>query len=361
MESETLANKFILVSNGDSYVGYVLARHLVEELNRCRISIKKHWRIRVLCVNRRKLKGLERMGADIQQVDYDSEAIIRKQLHHVKYLVFVPNMGDHRVSQGINILDCAAHHKVRNFSIGVGDAFKENVSFGHYLQLEKYVREKFAYYRWCIFRLGFLHQYFYYWSQMIESSGVIGMPLSEGDIFATVDVQDVCDCVATLLFSPKKQSNPDDDEIGIPERALKRIYQLTGPRNYSCAEMVKLLNKSLEDGEGANVSFDHISLEKMKAYFESIMVLKGKENPQQGLYKPGLLPDPHHYLNASAIDLFLDFMAVVRCRPQTDITNDVRDLSGKDPTDLRTFFRKNNKHFRPSYQVDKAATICRTS
>lgn len=56
---------YVLVSNGEDYVGHALAHHLVNELSRRPGRMKrKHWRVRVLCRDLQSCEDLLRMGAD---------------------------------------------------------------------------------------------------------------------------------------------------------------------------------------------------------------------------------------------------------------------------------------------------------
>ena len=59
-------NKFILISNCESYVGHALAYHLATELMLRPGKMKKKWRVRALCENLQGNEDLVQAGVDVQ-------------------------------------------------------------------------------------------------------------------------------------------------------------------------------------------------------------------------------------------------------------------------------------------------------
>lgn len=69
--------KYILITNGESYVGYTLAIYIADQLGKREGKIKKkHWRIRVLCENKQNLIHLEERGIDVCVRRYKTEIIL---------------------------------------------------------------------------------------------------------------------------------------------------------------------------------------------------------------------------------------------------------------------------------------------
>lgn len=59
--------KYILITNGDSYVGHALAIFISDQLIRREGQLKKkNWRVRVLCEDKKKLKYLEKKGIEVK-------------------------------------------------------------------------------------------------------------------------------------------------------------------------------------------------------------------------------------------------------------------------------------------------------
>lgn len=59
--------KYILITNGESYLGQTLATFIANELTRREGQLgKKHWRVRVLCEDKEKSKDLEKRGIEVK-------------------------------------------------------------------------------------------------------------------------------------------------------------------------------------------------------------------------------------------------------------------------------------------------------
>lgn len=59
--------KYILITNGESYVGHSLAIFIADQLTRKEGQLtKKNWCVRVLCEDKNKLKDLEKKGIEVK-------------------------------------------------------------------------------------------------------------------------------------------------------------------------------------------------------------------------------------------------------------------------------------------------------
>lgn len=56
--------KYILITNGNSFVGYTAAIYIAEQLEKYKPH-KKHWKVKVLCENKSQLKDLEKRGIEV--------------------------------------------------------------------------------------------------------------------------------------------------------------------------------------------------------------------------------------------------------------------------------------------------------
>lgn len=57
--------KYILLTNGDSYVGRTLAIYIADQLMKREGQLKKYWRLRVLCEDKNTIKDLEKRGIEV--------------------------------------------------------------------------------------------------------------------------------------------------------------------------------------------------------------------------------------------------------------------------------------------------------
>lgn len=323
--------------------------------------------------------------------------MLKQQMHHVKCMILVPDMTDRMAKNGINIIDAAGESGVKRiqmmsrynnhrfylvcvcmvinilFFSAACEFMQENQGmFGQMLQLERHLREEYCYGRWCIFRMSFLHQFFYIWNRMIEHRGCIGMPISKNAGFTCISIHDVCDAVATLLLSPKKQdtemtqqdNNDDYEELfDIPEQAVKRVYQLTGRCPYTGEDIAVRLNEAVGAARG-EITFSQISAKEMREYLETTAGIRtgGPSSWLESIVRrftvggphrdrPGLVPDPHKHLTAVAIDMTMQYFEMIKEGHMAKVTNDLRDLVGREPLDLKEFFYENRHEFRrPSHR-----------
>ncbi|KAI9496699.1 hypothetical protein BDB00DRAFT_926582 [Zychaea mexicana] len=345
-------SKYILISNCESYVGHALAHHLASELMLRPGMMKKHWRVRALCHNLQGMEDLIQAGVDVQQVNYQDEMMLRSQMKHVRSLIITMGTNESRVTDTIKVITVASSEKVKRVQMisctGCQYAESEQSPMGQYHMLEQLMRSTFAYGRWCVFRLTFMNQGFYFWKDMIEHSGKIGMSMSETTQFTTISIQDVCDALATLVLSPKKQDiegssllavDDDEDDEENPEH-LKRIYELTGQCPYTGEFAARKLNEALGAEEG-EIQYEEMSEEELREYLHRMSARPNQADP------PGLVPDPHRYLNEQAINIMLDWFKILeRTGMGQKVTDDIRDLTGREPKDLGQFFIENRNEFR---------------
>ena len=288
--------------------------------------------------------------------------ILRSQMKSVRSIIITSlgSSSETRVPDTMNVLSAASTENVKRVQmisvLGCEYAEDETSPLGQYHVLEEHLRQTFAYGRWCIFRLAFLNQGFYFWNDMIEHNGKIGMPMSSGTEFTSISIQDVCDAVATLVLASSKalrkgddedddvedQEDEDEDDDGAEDPSVvKRIYELTGQCPYTGSIAAMKLNEALGGGEG-EIEFAEISEEELREYLE-----RKAAKPNNQADPPGLVPDPHRYINQAFIDAILDWFKILKhANFGRTVTHHVRDLTGKEPMDLGQFFIENRHEFR---------------
>ncbi|KAI8391156.1 uncharacterized protein BYT42DRAFT_610409 [Radiomyces spectabilis] len=352
MESQSKSFRYILLTDVETYLGHNLALYLLTTVNDRPGKLKKHWKVRVLCRNRDKVADLEQLGADVQIVNYDNLQLLCNCMKDVKCMILVPSMSRNRLAEGQLLIDAAAAMNVKStvmMSIcGESLSSGQNNPIGEYRALEDHLRTKYSFGRWCILRAAFFHQYFYYWSRMIEERGELGMPLPAEDSMLTVGIMDVCNAVGNLILGSKKQileDNREDEEedYGLSAAVSTRMFSLTGPHNYSGNALVHRLNQIFEgDGE---IKYTETSTDDMRKYLES-MTMQTTDITRLESNVPGFLPDPQQFLNMEEIDLMMNFFDVIKSWHRGRLTSDVAHLTGRDPMDLLDFFEEHKQQFR---------------
>lgn len=224
-------------------------------------------------------------------------------------------------------------------------------------------------------------QCLYFWSRMVEERGMLAMPLPSEVAVQSVHMHDLCDAVATLILSPRKQNNSlkrqfqdeeydsesgdGEGEVDIPEQSLKRIYELTSACPYTGRDMARKLAEALDTHEDG-IQYNEISSEELKQYLEQ--AAREEEQPEKSWLeratqlvtgdpaqpdlighpdRPALRPRPRRYLTPAFIEFLIDWFDTAKRVPLDKTTNDLRDLTGREPIDLAQFFVDNSKEFRP--------------
>lgn len=168
--------------------------------------------------------------------------------------------------------------------------------------LEAHLRHHYMYGSWVVFRIPFIQQYMYFWTQMLENKNILGMPISEGDMLMTVNIKDVHECVATASLSKKSMvwtyrkpqlqlqdstilpGRPDDDTSSSSDDnnnqqrvvAIKRVYELVS-EPFTVTMMADAMSRALrEAGSSFNVDAAILTDEQLETYLK--LVAKTKQS-----------------------------------------------------------------------------------
>ncbi|KAG2231345.1 hypothetical protein INT48_006557 [Thamnidium elegans] len=401
--------KYILLTNGDSYAGRTLAIYIADQLMKREGQLKKHWRLRVLCEDRSVMKDLEKRGIEVREVDYESQSMLREQMKiNIKALIFNPFTSTGRlIHRGKNLIDAAIHEKVKRIlMMGCSSNQDSDSSMEKFSQVESYLRDRYKYGAWVVFRIPLIQQFMHFWSSMIENKSVIGLPMSESDYLLTVNIMDVCECVCQAALSNKcsvwanqhesigsgSGSSSDYEEETtaadvVARTAIKRVYELTCAVPASPYLFSKALSEAVrKDGFDTDVEATVITDEQLENYLKFVSEGKKKEtesflsvvfqdkrlkrrktSSESGLLKsfqslfsddkaksstyeqddPNWYPAPK-YLNPFCIELILDHFRNTRSPDMPNMpSSDVFDITGRAPIEISEFFMENRRQFRP--------------
>ncbi|KAG0786321.1 hypothetical protein G6F16_009961 [Rhizopus arrhizus] len=352
-------SKYILITHCDSYLGRILAIHLAEEISKH--DKKKHWFVRAMCKEKTKFrKEFEKRGIEVKEVDYESQKMITEAMEgRIKTMIFNPLTDEDRlVAEAINVLDVARKKKI---------GYVVMVS----LQLDQYGK-------WVVFRISFIQQYLYFWTKMIESKAMMGMPIAQTDNLETVHVKDICNCVAQAALT--KKSMVWDAHVYLE----KRVYDLKSVPSFTLHNITKSLLDSLKE-DGGKVPDVHsvvLTEEQMRNYLQ--LVARGTKSKElthlldsasinlPPAAKPGLVQntvygltrllftqtreedDPNWCpypddLTPFRIQLIMSHFQLARnpqWMPVVGSPTDIRDITGRDPIAISKFFMNNRRRFR---------------
>lgn len=296
--------------------------------------------------------------------------------------------------------------------MGCSSSEDKESPMGQFNMLEEYLRNCYKYGSWVVFRIPMIQQFIYFWSSMIENKSVIGMPLSESDMLPTVNIKDICECVCQAALSKKaivwsqKQSGDnnditssssssnneaDDGRSVLLRTAFKKIFELSSATPMTLTSIAQTLSDALkEEGFDSDVEPAIVSEKQLESYlkfvskepaiskieshltaifpdvvsrkcsssnsglfynFKSIFISGDTAKPSHDLDDPNWYPSPSMFLTPFCIEVILDHFRIAHC-PEVPMipTNDVRDITGRNPTKLSYFFMKNRRQFRPEFK-----------
>ncbi|KAI8971961.1 hypothetical protein BDF20DRAFT_948594 [Mycotypha africana] len=299
---ESKDKKYILITCGDSYVGQTAAMYITDQLDRREGQLKKkHYRVKVLCANKHHLSHLEKRGIEVKEVQYDSIHMLRNEMkHHIKTMIFIPPVTSDRVMEyGKNIIDCAVTEKVKRVimvsAMGVECFQDKETPIGQLRHLEDYTRQQYRYSYYIIFRLPFIQQFMYFWTRMMESRGMVGMPIDHSTYLTTVNIKDVCSCLAQASLSKKsmvwstqrpldssdttaraEEYNDEGPDNNNPSTRMRRIYELRSNQQMNFNMIAEALNFALREA-GSNLKAEPVvvSEDQLEQYLMSIAKKEG--------------------------------------------------------------------------------------
>jgi hypothetical protein len=167
-----------------------------------------------------------------------------------------------------------------------------------FYEIEEHLRQVHKYGYWIVFRLPFIQQYMHFWSHMIESKSVIGMPLHEMSMIYTVNMNDVCECLAQASLSKKAKvwdscvpshdslfsaygnsdSGNNSETIEPTNKVFKRVYELICTQPMNVSMIAESLTKALRE-TGFTVEIDPAMIEddQLESYLKCIAEKDPKE------------------------------------------------------------------------------------
>lgn len=352
--------------------------------------------------------------------------MLRQQMKiNIKALIFNPFTPNERlIHRGKNLIDAAIHEKVKRilmlsmqvymyiffkkksllilyYRMGCSSNQDEDSPMGKFSQVEGYLRDRYKYGAWVVFRIPLIQQFMHFWASMIENKSTIGLSMSESDYLLTVNIMDVCECVCQAALSKKcsvwanqqdASGSSDDDEEEtaadvVARAAIKRVYELTCATPAGLYLISKALSDAVrKDGFDVDIEATIITDEQLESYLKFVSgekkkeletllstVYKDKENKlKKASSESGSLlksfkaffiddkakvtydqDDPNWYpapkvLNPFCIDLILNHFRNARSPDVPNMpSSDICDITGRAPIEISEFFMENRRQFRP--------------
>ncbi|KAI8639949.1 hypothetical protein BD408DRAFT_370882 [Parasitella parasitica] len=226
----------ILITCADDYLGYCITSHLSQFTGLCS-------ELRVLChENSTKLPWLlafTQKGIDVYPVNYSHPNDLSKAMRNIDQIVLVMSNDPNRVEHCQHVCNVASKSGVKSiiFLSHQGAQSEEHKALHDYGRVEDHLVSMQGI-SWVILRLEFIQQYFHLWSNQVEASGNIKLPLKSDTGICPVDISDVCAAVTTFIIqNGELMTCLTDYHAG-------QVYTLTGPEAITSKSIVEMMSNA---------------------------------------------------------------------------------------------------------------------
>ncbi|KAI9300802.1 hypothetical protein BJ944DRAFT_170224 [Cunninghamella echinulata] len=327
-------------------MGYALAYCLLQQQQHQRGGSDENVQIRVLCKNKEGLDELSKMGADICQVDYNSEDQVRECFKNVKAGIMIPEHDRELAKKGENVFKSAKNENIEHLCmislIGV-DKLQQGREFEYlnqYCELEKKHREMFGRDKGPIIRCSMVDQWFYLLAPMIEK-GVLRLPIKKDQKWSMVDLNDIIEAIVKLANG----SREENVLFGAIGNGRKEIYHFAPQHVHQMEELAHHIGEGLGRRE---LRYEQINKEEIRKWFSEMRDdNRFKERPSKphGDDKPHYFPIGR-YLNDCMIDIHLEIWELANKGRMDISSNDLKELLDREPSGICDYFKNNSEQFR---------------
>jgi uncharacterized protein YbjT (DUF2867 family) len=235
-------------------------------------------------------------------------------------MVLVPVHDVHKMAEySINVLKAADREQACKHLVlwsclgaglvqGAGGQGKDEAIFRQFYEIEQAVRGCEKLDQWVTLRLGFLMQQFFALSTVMQNRGLFPLTSKNGKL-APVNLKDIGHATAVLLADPKNLNKHHGQTL-----------ILTGTHAVSGPQLVEIANQTLD----ARIQFQEVSLDQMRE-------ILGKNEK----------------VDEADLCIFMGYLCLLKANKLDVVTKDLTNLLGRDPADIKAFFKENRDSFRP--------------
>lgn len=213
-------------------------------------------------------------------------------------------------------------------------------------QLEQKVKEQFRE-NHCVVRTPMFNQVFYYLWPEIENKNALALPVKEDCRWGAVNVRDVVEAVWKLAKEHQKDRGAFCGLLG----SKKQLYEFTPQRNRNGKEIAREISEGME----RKVEYRQIERHQLEQYLRGIRDdRRFRERPEEeNRSNRGSVERDRPYsfplgrfLNDQCINLFLEFWEMANRNQVDKVSNDLEEILGRKPIELRKYFESNRDQFR---------------
>ncbi|CEG70493.1 hypothetical protein RMATCC62417_06380 [Rhizopus microsporus] len=356
MSSSINSRNLCVVTNGDSYPGYIFSYRILCAMKKREDRFANECKLRVLCRDKEshRMRLLKEMGAEVVKVDYRDENKLREMMKDAAHVCLIPEHSRECVEEAQCVIKAAKHQGVEYISMHsvVGcDRTSEHSSgeeqkychLAQYHQIEKMVKEQFGN-NHCIVRICLFNQMFYFMAPQIEGEGILALPVKEDAKWGCIDLNDWVNAIYNLAL---KEHEKRERTIG--STGKKQLYQFTPQRVMSSKEIAREIGEGLGSQE---LRYKRISDDEMRQYLQKMKdderfreEPKHEKEPKWDQDGPWSYPIGR-YLNDHLIELMLEYWRMANDGKQEIHTNDLKEVLEIEPRSVKDYFHKNRNQFR---------------
>ncbi|KAI9266734.1 hypothetical protein BDA99DRAFT_419229, partial [Phascolomyces articulosus] len=295
---------------------------------------------------------LQRLGAKIIQIDYQDQQRLQRELEQVSVLLVVPENSSNARQEGKNLIRAARQTNVQYvglFSLVSADqAQQEQQSIRNLRELEQIVQQQFSD-NYTILRSSLFSQIFYYMTPIVEGRNQLDLPIQQDRQWSTVDV---CEVVEAVYHLSRENGQREGTFLGTLGNENNRLYQFTGNQINTGPQVAEEWSRALRPGR--QIQYQQIQPRQLEQYLRGIRDddrFKTRpptdDNEEEGCPRrdrPHSLP-LGQFLNDEFIRLLIDIFALANQGKLEFKTDDLRNVLGRPPQELREYFLNNRDRF----------------
>jgi uncharacterized protein YbjT (DUF2867 family) len=227
----------ILITCADDYLGYCITSHL-SQFTALRSDM------RILCqeksVKQPWLFNFSKKGIDVVFADYSHPNDLSKAMRNIDQLILIMSNHPNRVERCQQICNVASKSGVKSiiFLSHQGAQSEQHESLYDYGLVEKHLLSMQQNMNWVILRLDFIQQFFHLWSNQVEVSGNMALPLNSDTELCPIDISDVCSVISTFIIQNGSFTTC------LNNCYAGQVYTLTGPETVTGKLIIEMMSNA---------------------------------------------------------------------------------------------------------------------
>ncbi|KAL0074437.1 hypothetical protein J3Q64DRAFT_1778067 [Phycomyces blakesleeanus] len=183
-------------------------------------------------------------------------------------------------------------------------------------------------------------QLFFYLAPMIQNHNRLRLPIEKNCKWSAIDLQDAIDGIHAITEKHRK-----NQAVG-----TQQVWSFTASKTSTGEEVAKSIQRDLElDKE---VQYEKVDENEFRKYLQKIRDDNNfQDRPSEDARRRGNADEPYNfplarYLNEGAIECMIEVLQLANEGRADTVTNDLKNLIGREPQDVHNFMQNNRDQFR---------------